>query len=181
MCLGFLLMEQGHASSSTPSVSSSSVGMISIKCAENVSKSSDLDCVIVSQEGVLAAENTQNQENPAKRKKPLKSEVWNHFDRFEIDTKGMLLGIKNWLNGKRALVHNGDMFHMRCVAHILNLIVKSGLEMVDHLIEKIQKTARYIGSSAQRDEKFTIALSQTKFNTKRQIPFDVCQRLASGN
>ncbi|XP_074362248.1 uncharacterized protein LOC141702485 isoform X2 [Apium graveolens] len=87
MCLGFLLMEQGHASSSTPSVSSSSVGMISIKCAENVSKSSDLDCVIVSQEGVLAAENTQNQENPAKRKKPLKSEVWNHFDRFEIDTK----------------------------------------------------------------------------------------------
>ncbi|WOH11363.1 hypothetical protein DCAR_0830845 [Daucus carota subsp. sativus] len=44
--------------------------------------------------------------------------------------------------------------------------------MVDHLIEKIQRTTKYIGSSAQRDEKFTIALSQTKLNTKRRIPFD---------
>ncbi|KAL8126002.1 hypothetical protein AgCh_013336 [Apium graveolens] len=50
---------------------------------------------------------------------------------------GMLSGIKTWLNGKKALVHNGDMFHMRCVPHILNLIVKSGLELLDQLIEKI--------------------------------------------
>lgn len=89
---------------------------------------------------------------------------------------GMLLGIKNWLNGKKALVHNGDMFHMRCVPHILNLIVKSGLELLDELIEKIQKTARYINSSAQRDEKFLLALSQTKLNTRRRIPLDVDTR-----
>ena len=54
----------------------------------------------------------------------------------------MLSGIKTWLNGKKALVHNGDMFHMRCVRHILNLIVKRGLELLDHLVEKIQKTAK---------------------------------------
>ena len=71
---------------------------------------------------------------------------------------GMLLGIKSCSNGKRALVHNGDMFHMRCVPNILNLIVKSGLEMLDHLVEKIQKTAKYIGYSSPRDEKFTLAL-----------------------
>lgn len=88
----------------------------------------------------------------------------------------MLQGIKSWLNGKKALIHNGDMFHMRCVPHILNLIVKSGLEMPDNLIEKIQKTARYIGSPAQRDEKFTLALSQTKLNTRRRIPSDVDTR-----
>ncbi|XP_074380554.1 uncharacterized protein LOC141721504 isoform X2 [Apium graveolens] len=81
-------MEQGHASSSTPSVSSSSVGMVSSKCVESVSKGSDLDCIIVTQEDNLVAKNDQGQEQPAKRKKPLKSEVWNHFDLIEIDTKG---------------------------------------------------------------------------------------------
>ncbi|XP_017221331.1 zinc finger BED domain-containing protein RICESLEEPER 2-like [Daucus carota subsp. sativus] len=78
-------MEQGHASSSSPSVSSSLVGMTSTKCAENVSKSSDLDCIIISQEDDLTA---KKEEHLGKRKKPLKSEVWNHFDRFESDTKG---------------------------------------------------------------------------------------------
>ncbi|KAL8103351.1 hypothetical protein AgCh_027788 [Apium graveolens] len=81
-------MEQGHASSSTPSVSSSSVGMVSSKCVESVSKGSDFDCIIVTQEDNSVAKNDQGQEKPAKRKKPLKSEVWNHFDRIKIDTKG---------------------------------------------------------------------------------------------
>ncbi|KAL6542546.1 hypothetical protein OROMI_024148 [Orobanche minor] len=92
------------------------------------------------------------------------------------NNSGMLSGIKTWLNGKKSLVHNGDMFHMCCVPHILNLIVKSGLGLLDQLIEKIQKTARYISVSVQRDEKFTIALSQTKLNTKRRIPLDVDTR-----
>ncbi|KAL8098478.1 hypothetical protein AgCh_031297 [Apium graveolens] len=50
-------MEQGHASSSTPSVSSSSVGMVSSKCVASVSKGSDLDCIIVTQEDNLVAKN----------------------------------------------------------------------------------------------------------------------------
>ncbi|WOH11305.1 hypothetical protein DCAR_0830786 [Daucus carota subsp. sativus] len=75
------------------------------------------------------------------------------------NNSGMLLGIKNWLNGKRVLVHNGDMFHMRCVPHILNLI--------DRKIHRI---------ISQRDEKFTIALSQTKLNTRRRIPSHVDTR-----
>ena len=42
-------------SSSTPGASSSLVGMISTKCGENISKSADLDCVIISQEDNLIA------------------------------------------------------------------------------------------------------------------------------
>ncbi|KAL8155978.1 hypothetical protein AgCh_001147 [Apium graveolens] len=96
---------KGHASSSTPSVSSSSVGMVSSKCVESVSKGSDLDCIIVTQEDNLVAKNDQGQEQPAKRKKPLKSEVWNHFDRIEIDTKGSSMCLQDesvliWFSGK---------------------------------------------------------------------------------
>lgn len=84
MCLYKIV---GNVSSSTSCASSSSVGMISTKCVENVSRSSDLDCILLSQEDDLAAKSTQEKEQPAKRKKPLKSEVWNHFDRIESETK----------------------------------------------------------------------------------------------
>ena len=60
---------------------------------------------------------------------------------------GMLDGIKNWLNEKEALVHDGDMFHMRCSAHIINLIVKSGFEVIRGLIVKIRKSDKYINQS----------------------------------
>jgi len=36
----------------------------------------------------------------------------------------------------RALPLQGKFFHMRCCAHILNLIVKDGLEIIDGTIEK---------------------------------------------
>lgn len=32
---------------------------------------------------------------------------------------GMLNGVKGWLNGKKCLVRGGEMFHLRCVPHIL--------------------------------------------------------------
>ncbi|KAK1356491.1 hypothetical protein POM88_049747 [Heracleum sosnowskyi] len=81
-------MIKGNASSSTPCASSSSVGMISTQCAENVSKSSDMDCIILAQENDLAVKSTQEKEQPAKIKKPFKSEAWNHFDRIESVIKG---------------------------------------------------------------------------------------------
>ncbi|XP_074373115.1 uncharacterized protein LOC141713547 isoform X2 [Apium graveolens] len=84
-------MEQGNASSSTPCASSSSVEMISTKCAENISKSADLDSVLLLQEDdqtVKITQDTQQKEQlPAKREKPLKSEVWYHFDHIESEIK----------------------------------------------------------------------------------------------
>lgn len=80
---------------------------------------------------------------------------------------GMLDGIRTWLNGKDSLIHNGDMFHLRCAPHIINLIVKRGLKVVHGLVEGIRKTVKYIDGSPARGEKFALALTQTTFNSKK--------------
>ncbi|XP_024029605.1 zinc finger BED domain-containing protein RICESLEEPER 2-like [Morus notabilis] len=48
---------------------------------------------------------------------------------------------------KRILVHNGDLFHMRCCAHILNLVVQDGLKQIDDSIVKIRDSVKYVKGS----------------------------------
>jgi len=43
---------------------------------------------------------------------------------------------------------------MRCCAHILNLIVKDGLGIIEGLIEKIRDSVAYCRATSKRDETF---------------------------
>ena len=49
---------------------------------------------------------------------------------------------------------DGELFHMRCCAHILNLIVRDGLEVIAAAIEKIRGCVVYWSASQKREEKF---------------------------
>ena len=48
----------------------------------------------------------------------------------------------------------GDEFMHTCCAHILNLIVQSGLKSIHESIAKVQNAVRYVRASPARFEKF---------------------------
>ncbi|XP_048433048.1 zinc finger BED domain-containing protein RICESLEEPER 2-like [Pyrus x bretschneideri] len=54
-----------------------------------------------------------------------------------------------------ALLHDGKYLNMRCVAHILNLVVNDGIKMLNTAIQSIRNAVRYGRSSPQRLESFT--------------------------
>ena len=49
---------------------------------------------------------------------------------------------------------NGDLFHVHCAAHVLNLIIKNCLEVIDGVINNIRESVEYIKGSTSTKEKF---------------------------
>jgi len=54
----------------------------------------------------------------------------------------------------RSLILGGQLFHMRCCAHILNLIMKDSLSVIGNAIEKVRESANYWTTTPKREEKF---------------------------
>ncbi|XP_027932002.1 zinc finger BED domain-containing protein RICESLEEPER 2-like [Vigna unguiculata] len=70
-------------------------------------------------------------------------------------------------------VLKGDYTHMRCCAHILNLIVSSGLKEIDNSILRIRAAVKYIRSSPSRFMKFKECVESQKIEYKGHICLDV--------
>ena len=57
------------------------------------------------------------------------------------------------LNGMGLLPCDGDFFHIRCCAHILNLIVQSAFDIMLVTIKKLRDGVKYVKQSAHRKKK----------------------------
>lgn len=49
-------------------------------------------------------------------------------------------------NLMNSLVYNEQFIQVRCGAHVLNLVIHSGLKIIDEYIEKIKKSVKCDGS-----------------------------------
>ena len=63
--------------------------------------------------------------------------------------------------------------HMRCCAHILNLIFKDGLKEQDDSITRIRNAVRYIRSSPARLAKFMVCVEMEKIKCEKLVCLDV--------
>ena len=75
-----------------------------------------------------------------------------------------------------ALVLNGEYVHMRCCAHILNLVVSDGLKELDDSIIAIRNAVKYVRSSPSRLESFKSAVAHERIESKGSVILDVPTR-----
>ncbi|XP_031273329.1 zinc finger BED domain-containing protein RICESLEEPER 2-like [Pistacia vera] len=59
-----------------------------------------------------------------------------------------------------SLMLRGSLFHMRCCAHVLNLIVQDGLLVIRQAIARIRESVAYWSASPKREQKFVKASRQ---------------------
>ena len=68
------------------------------------------------------------------------------------DSMQNILKVK--LNFQNDLLCDGDFFHVRCCAHILNLIVEEGLKMARETLYKIRESVKYVRALEGRFRQF---------------------------
>ncbi|CAL2260675.1 unnamed protein product [Prunus armeniaca] len=82
--------------------------------------------------------------------------------------------MNKWNNSQAVL--GGKYLHMRCCAHITNLIVSSGLRKLQKFVMAIRNAVRYVRSSPQRLDYFKTSIEKEKLTCKGLVCMDVPTR-----
>ena len=80
------------------------------------------------------------------------------------------------LVAKCLLPSKGTMFHCRCTAHILNLIVQEGLLAMSNAVTSIRDSVKYVKSSQGRKQRFEKMIKEVGISCDKRPPLDVPTR-----
>ena len=83
--------------------------------------------------------------------------------------------LRTQLINKKALVCNGEFFHLCCCAHILNLVVQDGLKEID-VVQKICESIKYVRGSQRRKKSFYEFVKQMDLDGKKGLRQDMPTR-----
>ena len=70
------------------------------------------------------------------------------------------------------LLNDRSLLHMRCAAHILNLIVRIGLDVIKHAIDNVRDSIVFWTASLKRIERFEDVCRQMKVPCTRRLGLD---------
>ncbi|KAK2386813.1 zinc finger BED domain-containing protein RICESLEEPER [Trifolium repens] len=90
----------------------------------------------------------------------------------------MIKKLKQRLNLQDALLCKGKYFHVRCCAHILNLIVQDGLKAAGDALHKIRESVKYVKASEGRLREFRKCIQKVHLDNVEGgfLRLDVCTR-----
>ncbi|XP_076912940.1 zinc finger BED domain-containing protein RICESLEEPER 2-like [Bidens hawaiensis] len=80
-----------------------------------------------------------------------------------------------YANNHISLLH-GKWIHIRCAAHILNLVVQDGMKNVDESIENIRYVVKWVKKSGARIEKFKKCAESARCASTKELVLDVPTR-----
>ncbi|KAJ0603044.1 putative transcription factor C2H2 family [Helianthus annuus] len=76
----------------------------------------------------------------------------------------------------RVLLCDGDFTHVRCCAHVLNLIVQGGLKVIEGVIEKVRESVKYVRGSSDRKYKFAECIHHLSLQCGKKVRQDIVTR-----
>lgn len=71
-----------------------------------------------------------------------------------------------------SLLLDESLFHMRCCAHILNLVVRDDLDVIKESIEKIRSSIAFWTTTPKREEKFVETAKQLRVPSTKMLKRD---------
>jgi hypothetical protein len=74
--------------------------------------------------------------------------------------------------GKTKLMLEDELLHMHCAAHILNLIIKDGLEVIKGSIANIHESVAYWTNITKRFDKFEESAQNIKVKILHKLGLD---------
>ena len=74
------------------------------------------------------------------------------------------------------LVCGGEFFHVRCSAHIINLIVQDGLAVIEGALQKIRESVKFVRGSESREIMFQNCVETLGIEGDEGLVLDVSTR-----
>ncbi|XP_044508352.1 zinc finger BED domain-containing protein RICESLEEPER 2-like [Mangifera indica] len=104
---------------------------------------------------------------PPRNGETIAQALYNCFEDWGIQNKVFTITVDNAsMNDKcikslkkdfkmdRSLVSGGNLFHIRCTAHIINLLVQDGINEIKDIIDKVRDNVKYVRASEVRQRDF---------------------------